>query len=58
MRSYVLTTQTEDGYTPTVFWCGHGEDIVARIDGEWLIRSRKIRPWGASMFAAPEALST
>jgi hypothetical protein len=59
VRSYVLTTQTEDGYTPSVFWCGYGEDVVAKVDDEWLIRSREIKPWGTRMFAGPDrALST
>jgi hypothetical protein len=50
VRSYVLTTETRDGYSPDVFWCGYGEDIVAKVDGEWLIKSREIKPWGANIF--------
>src|SRR5262249_11322767 len=54
VRSYVLTTETKDGYTPNVFWCGYGEDIVGKIEGEWLIRSREIKPWGVQRCAAPD----
>jgi hypothetical protein len=50
VRTYTLTTETRDGYEPTVFWCGWGADIVAKVAGEWLIRSREIRPWGVHMF--------
>jgi len=53
VRSYVLTTETEDGYNPKVFWCGFGEDTVVKVDGEWLIESREIKPWGVDVFAAP-----
>jgi hypothetical protein len=55
VRSYVLTTQTQSGYTPTVFWCGYGEDVVAKVDGEWLIKSREIKPWGVDAFTGPDA---
>jgi hypothetical protein len=55
VRSYVLTTETRDGYDPTVFWCGYGEDTVAKVDGDWLIESREIKPWGVGSFTAPEA---
>ncbi len=54
VRSYVLTTETKDGYAPSVFWCGYGEDIVGKVDGEWLIRSREIKPWGVDVFTGPD----
>ena len=54
VRSYVLTTETQDGYTPNVFWCGYGEDIVGKVEGEWLIKSREIKPWGVDVFAGPD----
>jgi len=54
VRSYALTTATKDGYAPTVFWCGYGEDIVVKVDGEWLIRSRVIKPWGTDVFRASD----
>ncbi len=59
VRSYVLTTETKDGYAPKVFWCGYGEDIVAKLDGEWFIESREIKPWGADAFeqSVPPRLS-
>jgi ketosteroid isomerase-like protein len=50
VRSYVLATQTKDGYEPTVFWCGYGEDVVRKVDGEWLISRREIKPWGTHAF--------
>lgn len=54
VRSYVLTTETKDGYNPSVFWCGYGEDIVGKIGGEWLITSREIKPWGVDAFTPPD----
>ena len=54
VQSYVLTTETENGYSPKVFWCGYGEDIVAKVDGEWLIKSREIKPWGVDVFTGPD----
>jgi len=54
VRSYALTTATKDGYAPTVFWCGYGEDVVVKVDGEWLIRSRVIKPWGTDVFRASD----
>jgi hypothetical protein len=53
VRSYVLTTETKDGYSPTVFWSGQGEDIVAKVDGAWLIVTREIKPWGVEAFTQP-----
>jgi len=54
VRSYVLTTETKDGYTPNVFWCGYGEDIVGKVDDEWLIKRREIKPWGVDVFTGPD----
>jgi ketosteroid isomerase-like protein len=50
VRSYVLTTETKDGYTPTVYWCGQCEDVLRKLDGAWLIEARTIRPWGEQAF--------
>ena len=54
VRSYALTTATKDGYAPNVFWCGYGEDIVVKVDGEWLIKRRLIKPWGVDAFGSPD----
>ena len=55
VRSYVLTTEARPGEPPTVFWCGYGEDVLAKIDGRWLIQSRTIKPWGPDVFASRES---
>ena len=55
VRSYVLTTETKDGYAPSVFWCGHGEDIVVKVDDGWFIKSREIKPWGVDVFTGPNS---
>lgn len=51
VRSYVIATDTKNGYEPVVFWCGYGEDVVAKVGGEWLIETREIKPWGVDAFA-------
>jgi hypothetical protein len=45
VRSYVTTTQSHPGSPPTLYWCGWCEDIVAKVDGEWFLAQREIRPW-------------
>jgi hypothetical protein len=45
VRSYVTTTQSRPGSPPTLYWCGWCEDIVAKVDGEWFLAQREIRPW-------------
>jgi hypothetical protein len=45
VRSYVTTTQSVQGSPPTLYWCGWCADIVAKVDGEWFLAEREIRPW-------------
>ena len=49
VRSYVLTTEVKDGDPPTLFWCGRGDDIVAKLGEEWLIKHREIKPWAGDV---------
>jgi len=45
VRSYVLTTETAIGGPPALYWTGCAFDTVVKVDGEWLIVEREIRPW-------------
>jgi hypothetical protein len=51
VRSYVLTTQTRPGEQPTIWWCGHVRDVVAKVDGEWLLREKEIMGWGGEVLS-------
>ena len=48
-RSYVLTTAFKDAGPPTLFWCGHVDDILVKLEGEWLIERREIKPWSGDV---------
>jgi len=48
-RSYVLTTEFKDGGPPTLFWCGHVDDILVKHGDEWLIERREIKPWAGDV---------
>jgi hypothetical protein len=57
IRAYVLTTQTQGGHSPALYWCGHTTDIVVKIGEDWLIEWRQIKPWAGDVlerFAAKE----
>lgn len=49
VRTYVLTTEVRDGGPPTLFWCGRADDIVVKLDREWLIKHREIKPWAGDI---------
>jgi len=51
VRAYVLTTEMRDGGPPSIYWCGHTTDILARSGGDWCIASRDIRPWAGDVLA-------
>jgi hypothetical protein len=58
VRMYILTTQNRPPEPPTLYWCGHVRDVVAKVDGEWKIRSKEIMSWAGdvlSRFAAQQA---
>jgi hypothetical protein len=57
VRSYAWATINRPPAPPHLHWCGHIRDVVAKVDGEWLIRSKQIMGWtGAvlSRFSAPD----
>jgi hypothetical protein len=51
VRSYAWATINRPPAPPHLHWCGHIRDIVAKVDGEWLIRSKQIMGWGGDVLA-------
>ena len=45
VRSYAWATINHPPAPPHLHWCGHIRDVVAKIDGEWKIRSKAIMGW-------------
>jgi hypothetical protein len=56
VRSYAWATINHPPAPPHLHWCGHVRDVIARVDGEWKIRSKDIMGWSGnvlSRFATP-----
>lgn len=51
VRSYAWATINHPPAPPHLHWCGHVEDVVARVDGEWKIRSKAIMGWAGPVLA-------
>jgi SnoaL-like domain len=49
VRTYVLTTDTKMGEPPIVYWCGCAFDTVAKVDHEWFLAVREIKPWAGEL---------
>jgi hypothetical protein len=49
VRSYAWATINHPPEPPHLHWCGHVRDIVAKIDGRWLIRSKDIMGWAGAV---------
>jgi ketosteroid isomerase-like protein len=49
VRSYAWATINQPPAPPHLHWCGHIRDIVAKIDDEWLIRSKQIMGWSGKV---------
>jgi len=49
VRSYAWATITAAGAPPHLHWCGHVRDVVAKVNGRWLIRSKAIMGWGGEV---------
>ncbi len=45
VRSYAWATVNHPPEPPHLHWCGHICDVIAKIDGEWKIRSKVIMAW-------------
>jgi uncharacterized protein (TIGR02246 family) len=51
VRSYAWATINHPPEKPHLHWCGHVRDVVAKVDGEWLIRSKDIMGWAGAVLA-------
>ncbi len=49
VRSYAWATINRPPEPPHLHWCGHVLDVVAKVDGAWLIRSKDIMGWGGAV---------
>ena len=45
VRSYAWATINHPPAPPHLHWCGHIRDVIAKVDGEWKIRSKQIMGW-------------
>ena len=51
VRSYAWATINRPPEPPHLHWCGHIRDVVAKVDGQWLIHSKEIRGWAGDVLA-------
>lgn len=51
VRSYAWATINHPPEPPHLHWCGHVRDVVAKVDGRWLIRSKSIMGWAGEVLA-------
>ena len=45
VRCYAWATINHPPEPPHLHWCGHITDVVAKVDGEWKLRSKAIKGW-------------
>ena len=51
VRSYAWATINHPPGPPHLHWCGHVRDVVAKVDGVWLIRSKAIMGWAGEVLS-------
>jgi hypothetical protein len=51
VRSYAWATINRPPNPPYLHWCGHIRDVIAKVDGEWKIRSKAIMGWSGEVLA-------
>jgi hypothetical protein len=51
VRSYAWATINHPPEPPHLHWCGHVHDVVAKINGVWLIRSKDIMGWAGAVLS-------
>ena len=51
VRSYAWATINRPPAPPHLHWCGHIRDVVAKVDGAWMIRSKDIMGWAGQVLA-------
>jgi hypothetical protein len=51
VRSYAWATINRPPAPPHLHWCGHIRDVLAKVDGEWKIRSKSIMGWSGPVLS-------
>ncbi|MGC1459055.1 MAG: nuclear transport factor 2 family protein [Steroidobacteraceae bacterium] len=51
VRSYGWATINNRMGPPQLHWCGHVRDVVAKVNGTWLIRSKAIMGWSGEVLS-------
>lgn len=51
VRSYAWATINHPPAPPHLHWCGHVRDVIAKVDGQWLIRAKDIMGWAGPVLA-------
>lgn len=51
VRSYAWATINRPPAEPHLHWCGHIRDVVAKVDGQWKIRSKAIMGWSGAVLS-------
>ena len=49
VRCYAWATINHPPEPPHLHWCGHIRDVVAKVDGEWLIAEKDIMGWAGDI---------
>jgi hypothetical protein len=49
VRSYAWATINRPPAPPHLHWCGHVRDVVARVEGQWLIAEKDIMGWAGKV---------
>lgn len=49
VRSYAWATINHPPEKPHLHWCGHVRDVVAKVDGQWLIAEKDIMGWAGAV---------
>ncbi len=51
VRSYAWATINHPPEPPHLHWCGHVRDVVVKVDGVWMIRSKAIMGWAGEVLS-------
>jgi hypothetical protein len=51
VRSYAWATVNRPPAHPYLHWCGHIRDVVAKVDGQWLIAEKDIMGWAGKVLS-------
>ena len=49
VRSYAWATINHPPAPPHLHWCGHIRDVIAKVNDQWLIRSKDIMGWSGAV---------